>query len=92
MGVQKERKSTFLTAFEQRERGSPLVCCTILISQLSLNQNRRRKSSIGELCKCAGGLYVRARRAGHTNLTKIPLIHSVSYFNLGGLEALFGGA
>ena len=37
MGVQKERNSTFLTAFEQRERGSQLVCCTILIWQLSLN-------------------------------------------------------
>jgi len=24
-------------------------------------------------------------------LTKIPLVYSVSYFNLGGLEALFGG-
>jgi len=26
-----------------------------------------------------------------SNLTKIPLIYSVSYFNLGGLGALFGG-
>ena len=38
MVVQKERKSTFLTAYEQREKESrSFVCCTILISQLSLN-------------------------------------------------------
>jgi len=30
MGVQKELKCTFLTAFEHRQkRGSQLVCCTI---------------------------------------------------------------
>jgi len=33
---------------------------------------------------CVGG-------AWHSNLTNIPLIYSVSYFNLGGLGALFGG-
>jgi len=27
----------------------------------------------------------------HSNSTKIPLIYSVSYFNLGGLGAVFGG-
>jgi len=40
MGVQKERQSTFLTAFDvwiSGKRGSQLVYCTILISQLSLN-------------------------------------------------------
>jgi len=39
MGVQKERKSTFLTTFEHREEeaGSQLVCCTIFLSQLFLN-------------------------------------------------------
>ena len=37
MDVQKERKSTFFTAFEKSgKRGSQLVCCTILILQLSL--------------------------------------------------------
>jgi len=38
-----------------------------------------------------GGLYVRAGGAWHWNSTKIPLICSVSYFNLGGLELCFGG-
>ena len=38
------------------------------------------------------GLYVGARGAWHSNLTNIPLIWSVSYFNLGGLEFCFGGA
>ena len=50
-----------------------------------------RTSSIGGLYICAGGLSVRARGAWHSNLTKIPLIHTVSYFNLRGLEALFEG-
>jgi len=36
---------------------------------------------------CAGGLYVRVRGAWHSNLTKIPLIYSVSCFNLGGLSS-----
>ena len=43
-----------------------------------------RKSSIGRL-------YVRARVGWHSNLTKIPLIYSVSYFSLGGLELCLGG-
>ena len=51
-----------------------------------------RKSSIGMLYVCAGGLYVRAGGACHSNLTKIPLTCSVSCFNLVGLGALFGGA
>ena len=51
-----------------------------------------RKSSIGGLCVCAGGFYVCARGAWHTNLIKIPLIYSISCFNLGGLGALFEGA
>ena len=38
-----------------------------------------RKSSIE-------GLYVRTRGASHSNLTKIPLTCSVSYFNLGGIS------
>jgi len=37
------------------------------------------------LC-CAGGLYVRARGAWHSNLANIPLTFSVSCFNLGGLS------
>ena len=38
----------------------------------------------GALRSCKG--------AWHSNLTKIPLICSVSYFNLGGIGALSGGA
>jgi len=38
-----------------------------------------------------GGLYVCARRAWHSNLTKIPLIYNVPHVNLGRLRALFGG-
>jgi len=43
-----------------------------------------RKSSKGSLRLC-GGLDI------PTNLRKIPLMYNVSYFNLGGLRALFGG-
>ena len=52
-----------------------------------------RKLSIRGFCVCSGGggLYVRARWAWHSNLTKILRTYSVSYFNLGGLE-LFGAA
>ena len=46
-----------------------------------MKQNRR----IGGLCVCAEGLDI-------MKLTKIPLIYSVSRFNLGGLGAFFGGA
>ena len=42
------------------------------------------KSSIGRLYVCAGGLDI-------PNLTKIPLIYNVSYFNLVRLGALFEG-
>jgi len=38
------------------------------------------------------GLYVRAWVAWHSHLTKIPLVYSVSYFNLEGVVALFGEA
>jgi len=48
------------------------------------NRTVARKLSIG-------GLYVRAGGAWHSNLTKIPLIYSVPYFNLGGVGAFFGG-
>jgi len=37
------------------------------------------------------GLYFRAWGAWHLNMTKLPLIYSVSYFNLGGLELCLGG-
>ena len=40
--------------------------------------------SAGEICVCAGWLDI-------IKLSKIPLIYSVSRFNLGGLGALFGG-
>jgi len=47
-------------------------------------QNRRQKVvNRGALRSCRGAL--------HSNLKKIPLIHSVSYFNLGWIGALFGG-
>ena len=45
-----------------------------------------------EALRLCGGLYVRARGARHSNLTKIPLMCRVSYFNLGGVGALPGGA
>ena len=55
-----------------------------------------RQSSIGGLYVCARGGLRSCRGAGgawHSNLTKLPLIYSVSYFDLGGgLEAVFGGA
>jgi len=37
------------------------------------------------------GLYVSSRGAWHSNLPKILLIYSISYFNLGGIGALFEG-
>ena len=37
------------------------------------------------------GLYVRAGGAWHSNLTKIPVIYSVYYFNLGGWSFVWGG-
>jgi len=37
------------------------------------------------------GVYVCAGRLGIIKIDKTPLIYSVSYFNLGGLGALFGG-
>jgi len=42
-----------------------------------------RKSSIGGLNICVGGLTFQ-------NLAKTPLSYSVSHFNLGGLGVLFG--
>ena len=41
-------------------------------------------NSAGGICVCAEGLDI-------IKLSKIPLIYSVSRFNLGGLGALFGG-
>ena len=51
-----------------------------------------RKFSIRGLCSSAEGLCVCAGGLDMMKLTKIPLIYSVSRFNLGDLGALFGGA
>jgi len=54
-------------------------------------QNRRQKIvDRGTLRLCRGALRS-CRGAWHSNLNKIPLIYSVSYFNLGGLELCLGG-
>jgi len=50
-----------------------------------------RKSSLEKLCVCAGGFAFALRGAWHSKLTKVALIYNVSYFNLGGLGALFWG-
>jgi len=42
--------------------------------------------------RLCGGTLRSCRGARHSNLTKVPLIYSVSYFNLGGIGAVFGGA
>ena len=54
-------------------------------------QNRRQKVVNRRACVCAGGLYVCAEGSSHSKLTKVALIYNVSYFNLVGLGALFGG-
>jgi len=54
-------------------------------------QNRSQKVVNRGALRLYGGLYVRAGGAWHSNLTKIPLIYSVSYFNVGGLELCLGG-
>jgi len=50
-----------------------------------------RKSSIGGIYVRAWRIYIRAEGAWHSNLTKISLSYSVSYFHFGGIGALFGG-
>jgi len=68
------------------------ITCDGVFPPLMFNsmQNRSQKAvNRGALLLC-GGLDVCARGAWHANLTKSPLIYNVSYFNLGGLEALFG--
>jgi len=51
-----------------------------------------RKFSIGGLCSSAWGLFVCARGLDIIELTKTPLIYSVSRFNFGGLGVVLGGA
>jgi len=51
---------------------------------LAWYQNRRQKVFNREALRFC-------RRLDIPNFTKTPLIYSVSYFNLGGLGALFGG-
>jgi len=64
----------------------------ILLKEWEYYQNRRQKVFNGRLCSSAGGLCVCAGGLDIIKLTKTPLIYSsVSRFNLGGLEALFGG-
>ena len=64
----------------------------ILLKEWEYYQNRRQKVFNGGLCSSAGGLCVCAGGLDIIKLTKTPLIYSsVSRFNLGGLEALFGG-
>ena len=54
-------------------------------------QNRRQKVvNRWALHLCRGALRS-CRGAWHSNLTKIPLMYSVSYFNLWGLGAVFWG-
>jgi len=63
-----------------------------LSALVALLRTVARNSSLGGLYVCAGRLYVRAGGAWHSNLTKVPLIYNVSYFNFRELGALFGGA
>jgi len=66
-------------------------CCIQIPSRpVSCTRTVARKSSIGGFT-FARGLYICVGGAWYSNLTKIPLIYIVSYFNLGGLGALFGG-
>jgi len=62
------------------------------VKRSTWNQIRRQKVvNRGALRLCGGAL--RSHRGGFTfKFDKTPLIYSVSYFNLGGLEALYGGA
>jgi len=57
----------------------------ILVSDSWLCQNRRQNVFNRGPYVCAGGLDI-------PKFSKTPLIYSVSYFNLEGLGALFGGA
>ena len=56
-------------------------------------QNLRQKVVNKEALRLCGGggLYVCAEGAWNSKLTKVALIYKVSYFNLGGIGALFGG-
>ena len=54
-------------------------CETLSICPDGSNRTVARKFSIGGFCVCLGGLKI-------IKLTKTPLIHSVSRFNLGGLS------
>ena len=60
---------------------------------MHINQSRTvaGKSSVEGFYVCAGGLYVRAVGLDIIIWKKIPLMYGVSYFNLGGLGALFEG-
>ena len=64
-----------------------------LLPQLCLThrQNRRQEVVNRGAFRLCGGALRSCREDCHSNLTKIPLTDSVSYFNLGGLGALFGG-
>jgi len=64
------------------ERNRPLNATT--------EQNRRQKINKGAL-RLSGWPWRSCRGTWHLNLTKIPLVCSVSCFNLGGLELCLGG-
>jgi len=71
----------------QNENGGPHFArpytpCTL--TKTTTEQNRRQKVFNGGLYVCAGGLGIRKFEKNST-------IHSVSYFNFGGLEFCLGG-
>jgi len=55
-----------------------------------LNQTRGQKVVNRETSRYCGGALSSSRGAWHSNLINIPIVSSVSYFNLGGLELCLG--
>ena len=55
-----------------------------------LNQTRRQKVVNRGTSRYCGGALSSSRGAWHSNLINIPIVSSVSYFNLGGLELCLG--
>ena len=87
--TQSETHLGFHDFFSYRSKLKELWTITTVSAWL---QHRCQKVvSRGALRLCVG-LNVRAGGAWHSNLAKISRIYSVSYFNLRGLRALFGGA
>ena len=70
---------------------SRAACIFFFTLSKGQDQNLRQKVVNRGALRLCGGALRSCRWALHSNLTNIPLIHSVSYFNLGGLELCLGG-